>query len=352
LDDERLSDGAKLMYGKIARLAFKTGECWASNSFLDGTKTGRNSSRFIAELKNTGYIIIENEGSKYRKIKICSIKSVVNTSTSPEMAGLNSLPRQSRRGNQNNQSNLAKFGEVENTSTSPEMAGLNSLPRQSRRGNQNNQSNLAKFGDKTSSSSLNITTTSASDPPESHAQPPPPNEAAADTLSPQKLKEAVAAVDPCLILSEDFYPKAASFMAANGLDVSYLSWLYAQCKKQNPRSIRGLFYTLFFEGCMTEIYKASKLPRPEALLRPPDIPCPVCGTLHTHDLSCPSCGLPENASKDRISLFRQLHTFPPEKREEYLRREEEINQQCGMRELEKFNSLISDLNKEFHLETA
>jgi len=344
LDDERLSDGAKLTYGKIARLAFKTGECWASNSFLDGTKTGRNSSRFIAELKNAGYIVIENEGSKYRKIKICPIKSVVNTSTSPNSAGSNLQPCQIL------DDNLANSGEVENESTSPNSARLISRPRQSRRGNLANSGgvHLANSGDRTSLDSTNLNLTASSRSPETL-----PGEAAvAVSLSPQELKKAVSAVDPCLIFTADFYPKAAAFIAVNGLGPSFLSWMYEQCKKQNPRSIRGLYYTLFFSDELLEIYKSHNTP-PSPSPGPPDINCPVCGALHAQsDDVCHSCGLPEKASEDRIRLFRLLHMLPLEKRAEYFRREEEINQQCGLRESDKFNSLIANLNKEFGLETA
>jgi biotin operon repressor len=194
---------------------------------------------------------------------------------------------------------------------------------------------------------INIPTSSSSDPPES-----PPDEAAAVSLSPHELKNALATVDPLLILSADFYSRAAAFMAANGLDRSYLPWMYEQCKKQNPRSIRGLYYTLFFDDTMPEIFKASNRPPPSPR-KPPDITCPVCGSLHApSDSVCPSCGLPENASDDRILLFRQLHTFPPEKRSEYFRREQEIESSCGLRDYEKYKSQIKNLQSEFGLETA
>jgi hypothetical protein len=91
LDDDRISDGAKILYGKIARLSYKTGYCWASNKFLDGTKSGRSASRFIAELRGAGYICIVNEYGKNRKIVICTVNSRVNLArngdpTSPEVA--------------------------------------------------------------------------------------------------------------------------------------------------------------------------------------------------------------------------------------------------------------------------
>jgi len=359
LDDDRLSDGAKLMYGKIARLAFKTGECWASNSFLDGTKTGRNSSRCIAELKNTGYIVIENEGGKSRKIKIGPIQSRVNNSTSPNSAGLSddngnstspnmaglpddngnsTSPNSAGLSDDNGNSTspnmaglgyLANSGEVEKSPTSPILAGSEPLPRQIRRGE---TSNLANSGEQTLEEVVEVTSSSA---------------------VPQELKNALAAVDPLLILSADFYPRAADFMAANGLDLSYLPWMYEQCKLQSPRSIRGLYYTLFFDDTMPEIYKASRhtnAPPPP----PPDIPCPVCGTLHAQrDDNCPSCGLPKDVPEDRIQLLQALHTFPPEKRAEYIRREQILGDECG-KDYIKYSSLLANLQKEFglNLETA
>jgi len=328
LDDDNLSDGAKLMYGKIARLAYKTGECWSSNSFLDGTKSGRNSSRFIAELKKTGYIVIENEGSKYRKIKICPIKSKINNFTSPNLAGLPDNYENSTSPILAGSDYLANSGEVEKSPTSPILAGSEPLPRQIRRGE---NPYLANSGDKTEEEV----------------------EEASSSAIPQELKDALTALDPQLILSEDFYPRAAAFMAANSLDRSYLPWMYERCKIQNPRSIRGLYYTLFFDNTMPEIYQASRrinAPPPP----PPDIPCPVCGTLHAQrEDTCPSCGIPKDIPEDRILLFRQLHTFPPEKRAEYFRREQALGDECG-KDYIKYSSLLANLQKEFglSLETA
>jgi len=74
LENENLTDGAKILYGKIARLSYREGYCWASNAFLDGTKSGRNASRFIAELKSAGYVVVQGKG-KNRNIKLSQIES-------------------------------------------------------------------------------------------------------------------------------------------------------------------------------------------------------------------------------------------------------------------------------------
>ena len=84
LDDERLSDGAKIMYGKIARLSFKTGYCWAGNKFLDGTKSGQTASRQIKELVNAGYLESRTDSGGTRNLFICEISSVLNNTSSRE----------------------------------------------------------------------------------------------------------------------------------------------------------------------------------------------------------------------------------------------------------------------------
>ncbi|MDR1251710.1 MAG: helix-turn-helix domain-containing protein [Treponema sp.] len=77
LEDGSLSDGAKILYGKIARLSYKDGFCWASNSFLDGTESGSSAKRQITELKEAGYIRCEYKNGYKRRIFICDINSKI-----------------------------------------------------------------------------------------------------------------------------------------------------------------------------------------------------------------------------------------------------------------------------------
>ena len=126
LDDDRISDGAKILYGKIARLSYKTGYCWASNTFLDGTKTGRSASRYIQELINAGYIEVKDQQGKNRQIKICRVDSKINPAKSGEDES--NLAK--------NCDNLAKSGDP----TSPEMA--TPLAK-------TGEDNLAKSGERT-----------------------------------------------------------------------------------------------------------------------------------------------------------------------------------------------------------
>ena len=65
------------MYGKIARLSYKEGFCWASNTFLDGTESGRTASRQIAELKEAGYISVIIKSNFEREIRICDVASTI-----------------------------------------------------------------------------------------------------------------------------------------------------------------------------------------------------------------------------------------------------------------------------------
>jgi hypothetical protein len=354
LDDERLSDGAKLMYGKIARLAFKNGYCWAGNSFLDGTKTGRNASRFIAELKNSGYITIENEGSKLREIRICPIDSRLNNSTSPKMAKLNSQPDQLSEDNPASSGGV-NFNSPDNfeNSTSPNVAGLNPQPRQIRQGNLavSGDVHLAKNGDRTLQDSTNLLNTAAAAPQPNTDPPPAEIPAAAAAITPKGLKTALQAVDKALILSKPFYPKAAAFMARYGLPEGYLKWLYRQCELKKPVSFNGLFFTLFFAENMAEQYKAAH--QPAAVSPPPDINCPVCGAPHAPlDDTCPSCGLPKDSPAIRIELFQKLRKIPPEQREEYFRREQALGNECNSKDFVKYHALLTGLRKEFGLETA
>jgi hypothetical protein len=85
LDDENLSDGAKILYGKIARLSYKSGYCWASNSTLSGTKSENTASRNVKMLEKFGYVkcVYENK-MQDRKIYICKIDSHIDDETPPK----------------------------------------------------------------------------------------------------------------------------------------------------------------------------------------------------------------------------------------------------------------------------
>jgi hypothetical protein len=61
-----------------------------------------------------------------------------------------------------------------------------------------------------------------------------------------ELKEALLRLSASFVFSPDFYGKALSFMREKGVNNRYLSWIYEQCVKAKPRSIRNYFYKSFF----------------------------------------------------------------------------------------------------------
>jgi hypothetical protein len=85
LDNDNLPDSAKILYGKIARLSYKNGYCWASNSTLSGTKSGNTASRNVKLLEKFGYIrcIYENK-MQDRKIYLSEINDCIAGETPPK----------------------------------------------------------------------------------------------------------------------------------------------------------------------------------------------------------------------------------------------------------------------------
>jgi hypothetical protein len=356
LEDESLSDGAKILYGKIARLAWKTGKCWSSNSFLDGTKSGRNASRFIAELKMAGYIVIENEKSKDRKIMISRVESRINIANSGEVNKNNTNPANSGEVNENNtniansgevnknNTNIANSGEVDEKNIEPTSPILAKYPANS---GEVTSPNLAT--ELLNLTYLNKTTTTTSNTPQEIKQLPTVEKVvAAESIHNSKdVRNALAAIDKSLILKADFYAKAAAFLAENHLDIAYLAFIYKQCELRNPTSFDGLYFTLFFAENMTEKYKVH--PAAKIKLPPPHVPCPACCTVHSPDDElCPACGLPKGSSSRLIAHYCKLYKLSPEKRDEYLRREESLYEQYGGNPA-NINSILDELKQEFGL---
>jgi len=348
LEDDRLSDGAKIMYGKIARLSLSDGRCWSSNSFLDGTKSGRNASRFIAELKEAGYILIENDKSRFRKISICRIESKINLANSGDVEKPDAA-------------NLANSGEVKN-SEEPDLANSGDVnafesPYLANSGDVDGQknANLAKFGDRTSSSSnIYIKTTTASGPPDNSGLP--AIEAAAGPVSQKELRDAVSALDKKLILGVNFYARAPSFLYRNGLSLDYVSWIYGQSLAKAD-TLNSYFFTVFFLDSKVEEFKAGLLPeeKPPGDKPPPGaFSCPVCGREYDYEMDiCYTCCLPNpaSASNDDVALHRALYDLPPDKREEYINREGAAIVEC-IHDPEKLKSMLAALKSEFGLEAG
>ena len=353
LDDGRLSDGAKIMYGKIARLSLTDGRCWAGNSFLDGTKSGRNASRLIAELRDSGYISIENERGKNRKIRVCPVHSKINPASPGEVEGHeNADTANFGEAGEFENANPAKFGGVDETEgranpASPgEVEGHEiSNPASSGEVGKLESGNPASSGDRTVVVDIYNKTTTTPDSQKSNPEPP---------FSPEELKQALSALDRTLILRENFYPRAAAFMSEKGLDKDYLAWIYSRCEVKNPDSFDGYYFALFFAENMAGKYLAGRLP--EAKPPPPPVTCPACGAAHApDDGKCPSCGLPGDSPPERVLLYRELHGFPPDRRDEYLRREESLlsaNPSMNFNELNKLKAMLAALKREFGLTAA
>ena len=211
------------------------------------------------------------------------------------------------------------------------------------------------------STDINKDTSSSEETPETNLKPSPNYEKAEAGLFSQKdLRDAVAKLDNALVLQnnsindrlllqKNFYKQAPAFMFKNNLSLDYLSWLCEKVKKQNYTSFKGLYYSLFFQEVTVEEYKSSlnftKAPPPEI-----KIVCPVCGESHAEsDDSCPSCRLPKDSKKETVLLFRELQKLPPEKRGEYLRREDEIANEFGFKDLTKSMEALAALKQEFGL---
>ena len=375
LEDEKLSDGAKIMYGKIARLSLADGKCWSSNSFLDGTESGRTASRFIAELKEGGYIAVENERSKFRKIRICSVESKIHPANSGG-AGRRERSSPANFGGVGAAENsyLAKFGGVENPEKGNNIAKIggvdgieNSYLANSGGVGAAENSYTAKFGgvqapenayiansgDRTSSSSSRTAATAPGQQEFDSGLLPTVEKIVADNsaASPQELKEALSAIDGRLAFDGGFYPKAAAFISEKGLGFGYLSWLREQCLlKENVRSLTAYYFSVFFLDSMAEEYKAAVLPEPEPPPPPaPPLICPACGLERpSGGGDCPSCGLPENPSPENISHCRKLLSLPESVRAEYAGKEKAVYEEHGLN-FAVCKLLIENLKKEYGL---
>lgn len=80
--DEKISDGAKLLYGRIASFCGKDGKpCYASNSYFEEEgKSERSVTRYISELCEAGYVRREIERNDKqeiikRQLFICEVSS-------------------------------------------------------------------------------------------------------------------------------------------------------------------------------------------------------------------------------------------------------------------------------------
>ena len=339
--DKKLPANAKLLYGEISSLCNKKGYCWAGNAyFADLYDTSeRTIINWINALRDAGHISVEfsyipgKKEIQSRLIRLADIgaikpeRSPAPPQTNSDMADGNPGQEVVKKSSPRGEKNFTTYGK-----------NLQEVVKKfSPRGENFFMDNIT--------TSNNTATTTTADTPESGIDP--PDTVAAASVTPPELKKALAEIDPTLVLDREFYSKAVVFMAANGLDLAYLAWLYEQCKAKKPRSLDGLYYTLFFTDNMAEKFRAFNAVSREA--QPPPVVCPVCGLSHdAHEIQCPHCGLKLGATSAEIHNQREIFNLPPEKRAAYLERETAMILECGS-DFIKAKVLLAALRKEFGL---
>jgi hypothetical protein len=144
--------------------------------------------------------------------------------------------------------------------------------------------------------------------------------AAAGFLGIETLKTALTGIHRELVFDDSFYPKARAYLDAQGFDEDYLSWLYEECRKREPDSLRGLYFTLFAKEDIAALYRAVKKERCKAKAPDPEKICPACGTAHPACLErCHECELEKADEGDpaKVARQRKFHRLPREAKDEY-----------------------------------
>jgi len=99
-------------------LSYKTGYCWASNKFLDGTKSGNTAKRQIKELIDAGYIKSRFDDKGTRQLYICEANSKIGNDTPrPEMVypqTENGLPPDQKRSIPQTENGLQTLQDITN----------------------------------------------------------------------------------------------------------------------------------------------------------------------------------------------------------------------------------------------
>jgi hypothetical protein len=371
--DPNIPDGSKLLFAEITALCNKKGFCWAGNTYFANLyqKNERTVRRWIDALKNQGYILVSYRyipGTKEIESRTISLPAPqkpppppalpqggggdknVHTSK-PVFPGTGSFLSENSPGT----ANFAPF-----PPNIPPFTAPPALPREG--GGDKNVHTSGHFcpevGTKmsggmdknvrqntTSSNNKTTTATASTGDPEPAEGPRAAEAAAQNSNTPEdELKNALIALDKNLVFDRAFYPRARSHMDAAGLDRRFLPWLRDQCLAKKPRSLAGLYFTLFFAPNIAEIYRLSH--RQHA--PPPPEPCPLCGHVYQRqNTGCPQCGLPSQADEAEIARHRKFIALPEDRRNAYSR---EINALIGadLGFLEK-KDRIGRLKKEFGL---
>ena len=383
--DKKVPHGAKLLYGEISALCNKEGYCWAGNDYFVklyqvNEKTIRN---WIGKLRDSGHIKVSFTYVKGKKeiecryIYLCEAISINKSNKktkqiTPDESETRKIFSKTVENNFHTNSkdhpNIEKHSTnkknklqktVQITTKKPDLSTVSDLcmennfhtpgknlpevgkissPRMENNCHTSGK-NLPEVG-KISSKGMekncrdnntcnNTCTTTTT--PHQHEQDmnslPTVEKVVAAHISANELKDTLAVLDNRLYFRQNFYQEAADFMFKYKLDLKYTSWLHDYCVSQNPKTFKNYYFSVFFEDNLAEEYKASLQPVSKPKPPPQPVICPVCGVAHGRDdESCPACGLPKNPSQDDILLYSELFLFSPEKRNEYLSREEII---CG-----------------------
>ena len=103
------------------------------------------------------------------------------------------------------------------------------------------------------------------------------------------------------------------------LDDAFLTWLREHCLTKKPRSLNGLYFTLFFADGVVELYRLSC-----AAQAPPRlslVSCPACGAdYQAHEEACPACRLSRAADREEIIRHKKFLALPHGKKVEYEKR--------------------------------
>jgi hypothetical protein len=357
--DKNIPPGAKLLYGEITALCKKLGYCWTGNTYfadLYGVNK-RTVTNWINALQDAGHITVtcacvntpgsvEKRTKRIIRITGAGVKKFSPSRRGPFPDNAGQTPENSGK-TPEKQRFAPEKRPFSPEKTAPQGEKIFTLgkffPKIGKI--------FSKEGEKIfthNSTSNKATATAAAAPPEKTRAPPPAEAAVAAPSNTRKLKDALAAVSRELVFDAAFYPRAASFMAANRLDEKYLSWLHAQCLAKKPRFLPGLFYKLFFAGNMLESFNVSRSPPP----KPPAVTviCPACGQPHAKGRDCPACGLDGEASPARAEDWKRLFALPEKRRGDFLARQEAVLSEGGpFADFERKAARLAALRREFGL---
>lgn len=306
--DENLSSGAKLLYGEITALSSKEGYCWAGNAYFASLykKDERTIRNWINALRKAGHIAVKfkyAEGSKEIQTRIIELTAPASGGTAKKNSPTphSNSPQDMQKTSGGGENFFHTWGKK-----FPQVGKISST------GGEKNFRQISTANNNTA------TTTPAS------PQPPPPAAAAAEPQI-QEFKAALLAVDKRLVFDRSFYPRALAFMHSHRLDARYLSWLYRECLKRNPRVLAGLYFKLFFAENIAEQFTVLHTPPPK---REPEIfvDCPACGTRRESRADCPECGLGPGCSENEARRIREIYALPERERKQYFERLKDIRQ--------------------------